>query len=156
MAKGVMNRSGSGSCKQPERDGGNSSRDQEPGRPGSPAPKALESGRTNRSKKARPRPRDSSGSLHKWKPPYQPGGKQAHTAKARTRKPRPGEQKWKNGTFLNLNAFRSEGRHNRWNGQWPKKGGKTRQGRQCLRPGTDRNPCPVITSKKIVKLDSVN
>ena len=59
MAKGVMNRSGSGSCTQPERDGGNSSRNQEPGRPGSPVPKALESGRINRSKKARPQPRDS-------------------------------------------------------------------------------------------------
>ena len=93
MAKGVMNRSGSGNCTPPELDGGNSSRDQEPGRPGSPAPKAHESGRINRSKKARPRPRDSPGSLHKWKPPYQPGGKQAHTAKARTRKPRRGEQK---------------------------------------------------------------
>ena len=59
-----MNRSGSDSCTQPEREGGNSSRDQEPGRPGSPAPKALESGRTNRSQKAQPRPRDSPGSLH--------------------------------------------------------------------------------------------
>ena len=106
MAKGVMSRSGSVSCTQPERDGGNSSRDQDIGRPGSPAPEALESGRINRSKKVRPRPRDSPGSLHKWKPPFQQGGKQAHTAKARTRKPRPGEQKKKNGTFLNLNAFR--------------------------------------------------
>ena len=44
--EGVMNRSGSGSFTQPERDGGTSSRDQEPGRPGSPAPNALESGRT--------------------------------------------------------------------------------------------------------------
>ena len=47
-----MNRSGSGSCTQPERDGGNSSIEQEPGRPGSPAPKALESGKTHRPKKA--------------------------------------------------------------------------------------------------------
>ena len=99
MAKGVMNRSGSGSCTQPERYGGNSSRDQEPGRPGSPAPKALESGRTHRPKKALPRPRDSPENL-------QPGGKQANTAKTRPRKPRPGEQKKKNVTFLNLNAFR--------------------------------------------------
>ena len=106
LAKGVMNRSGSGSCKQPERDGGNNSRDHEPGRPGSLAPKALESGRINQSKKARPRPRDSPGSLHKRKPPFQPGGKQANTAKTRPRKPRPGEQKKKNGTFLNPNAFR--------------------------------------------------
>ena len=88
-----MNRSSSGSCTQPERDGGNSSRDQEPRRPGNPAPKALESGRTHRPKKAQPRPRDSPGNLHKWKPPFQPGGKQANTAKARPRKPRPEEQK---------------------------------------------------------------
>ena len=43
-----MNRSGT----QPERDRGNSSIEQEPGRPGSPAPKALESGRIHRPKKA--------------------------------------------------------------------------------------------------------
>ena len=124
-----MNRSGSGSCMQPEQYGGNSSRDQEPGRPGSPAPKALESGRTHRPKKALPRPRDSPGNLHKWKPPFQPGGKQANTAKTRPRKPRPGKQKKKNVTFLNLNAFRrvkavttsgtvngpkKEARHNRY------------------------------------------
>ena len=51
---------------RPERDGGNSSIGQEPGRPGTPAPKALESGRTYRPKR---RPRDSpetstSGSYH--------------------------------------------------------------------------------------------
>ena len=51
---------------RPERDGGNSSIWQEPGRPGSPAPKALESERTYRPKR---RPRDSpetstSGSYH--------------------------------------------------------------------------------------------
>ena len=40
-----MNRSGSGSCTQPERDRGNSLIEQEPRRPGKPAPKALESGR---------------------------------------------------------------------------------------------------------------
>ena len=77
MAKGVTNRSGSDSCTQPERDRGNSSRDQEPGGPGSPAPKALESGRTNRPKKARPGPRDSpeastSGSSHSNQKENQP------------------------------------------------------------------------------------
>ena len=100
--EGCDEQSGSGSCTQPERDGGNSSRDQEPGRPGSPAPKALESGRTHRPKKVWPRPRDSPGNLHKWKPPFQPGGKQSNIAKARSRKPRPGEQKKKNGTSSNL------------------------------------------------------
>ena len=99
LAKGVMNRRGSGSRMQPERDGGNSSRDQEPGRPGNLAPKALDSGRTHWPKKARPRPRDSPGNLHKWKPPFQPGGKQANTAKARPRKPRLGEQKRKTERF---------------------------------------------------------
>ena len=50
---------------RPERDGGNSSIGQEPGRPGSPTPKALESGRTYRPKR-RPRdsPETSSGSYH--------------------------------------------------------------------------------------------
>ena len=157
MAKGVMNRSGSGSCTQPEHDGGNNSGDQEPRRPGRPAPKALETGRINRSKKAQPRPRDSPGSLHKWKTPYPPGGKQANTTKARTRKLRPGEQKYKKRNVSQSQYFpKSEGHHNRWNGEWPKKGGKARQGRQCLRPGTEKNPCPVITSKKIAKLDSDN
>ena len=52
LAKGVMNRSGSGSCTQPERDGGNSSIKQEPRRPGKLAPKALQSGRIHRPKKA--------------------------------------------------------------------------------------------------------
>ena len=52
LVKCVTNRSGSGSCTQPERDGGNSSIEQEPGRPGIPAPKALESGRVYRPKKA--------------------------------------------------------------------------------------------------------
>ena len=126
MAKGVMN--SSGSCTQPERDGGNSSRDQEPEKPGSPAPKALESGRINRSKKVRPRPRDSPGSLHKWKPPFQPGGKPTHTVKARTCKPRPGDQKKKKRNVSQSQCFlKSEGRHHRWNGERPKKGGKTRQ-----------------------------
>ena len=46
-----MNRSGSGSCTQPERDGGNSSIEQDP-RPGKPAPKALELEKIYRPKKA--------------------------------------------------------------------------------------------------------
>ena len=49
---------------------------------------------------------------------------------------------------------KSEGRHHRWNGKWPKKGGKAQQWSQRLRLGTDRNPCIGITSKKIAKLDS--
>ena len=52
LAKGVMNRSGSRSCTPPECGGGNSSIEQEPGRPGSPAPKVLESGRVHQPKKA--------------------------------------------------------------------------------------------------------
>ena len=52
QAKGEKNRSSSGSCTQPERDGGNSSIEQAPGRPGSPAAKALASGRIHRPKKA--------------------------------------------------------------------------------------------------------
>ena len=68
-----MNRSGSGSCTQPERDRGKISIEQEPGRPDSPVPKTLESGRTHRLKKATTRLPEN---LHRWKLPFQPGGKQ--------------------------------------------------------------------------------
>ena len=113
-----MNRSSSGNCTQPERDGGNSSRDQEPGRPGSPAPKALESGRTHRPKKVRPRPRESPGNLHTWKPPFQPGGKQANTAKPRP----PQDETWgaekekrnvfQSNAFLRVKAITTGGTEN--------------------------------------------
>ena len=98
LAKGVKNRSGSGSCTPPERDGGNSSIEQEPKRPGKPAPKALELGRIHRSKQLTERlPR----TLHKWKPPFQPVGKQANTAKARPPSRDLGSREKKSEPFLN-------------------------------------------------------
>ena len=127
MVKGVTNRSGSDSRTQPERDGGNSSRDQEPGGPGSRAPKALESGRTNRPKKARPRARDSR------KPPQV----EAPIPTRRKTSPHceskdPQAETWgaeieKQNVSLSQCLPKSEGRHHRWNGKRPKKGGKARQ-----------------------------
>ena len=76
---------------------------QEPGRPGSPAPKALESGRTHRPKR---RPRDSpetstSRSYHsnqeETSQHCESKTPQAETWRADSRK---------KGAFLNLNAFR--------------------------------------------------
>ena len=99
-----MNRSGSGSCTQPERDGDNSSIEQEPGRPGSPAPKALESGRTHRPKKATER-------LTRKPPQVEATIPTRRKNKLTLRKQDPanrdlGSRKKKNGTFLNHNAFR--------------------------------------------------
>ena len=121
MAKGVVNRSGSGSCTQPERDGGNSSRDKEPGRPGSPAPRALESGRINRSKKARPQRRDSPGSLHKWKSPFQPGGTNPHCESKDAQAETWGAEIEKRNVSQSQCFLKSEGCHNWWNGEWPPK-----------------------------------
>ena len=38
--------------------------------------------------------------------------------------------------------LKSEGRHNRWNGEWPKRGGKARQGRQCANTRNGKEPVP--------------
>ena len=156
MAKGVMNRSSSGSCTQPERDGGNSSRDQEPGGPGSLAPKALESGgptsrrRHDLNRETPRKPPQVEAPIptrRKTSPHCESKDPQAETWGAEIEKRNVSQSQ----------CFpKSESRHRRWNGEWPKKGGKARQGRQCLRLGTERNPCTVITSKKIAKLDSVN
>ena len=121
MAKGVINRSGSGSCTQPEHNGDNSSRDQEPGRPGSPAPKALESGRIIQSKKTRPRPRDSPGSFHKWKPPFQPGETNPHRESKDPQAQTWGAEIDKRNVFQSQCFPKSEGCHN---GEWPQKRGK--------------------------------
>ena len=98
-----MNRSGSRSCTQPKRDGGNISIEQEPRRPGKPAPKALESGESTGRRR---RPRVVPEHLHKWKSPFHPGGKQANTAKARPPKPRPGEPRKEKRTVSQFYAFR--------------------------------------------------
>ena len=98
---------------RPERDGGNSSIWQEPGRPGSPAPKALESGRTNRLKR---RSKDSP-KTPRVEATIPTRRKQANTAKARLCKPRPGEQKQEKQNVSQSSCFpKSEARHHRWNG----------------------------------------
>ena len=126
LAKGVMNRSGSGSCTQPERDGGNSSIEQEPRRPGNPAPKALESGRIHRPKKVTER-------LPRTPPQVEATIPTRRKNKPTLRKQDPKAETWgaekrKTDRFSILCFPKSEGRHHRWNGKWPKKGGETRQG----------------------------
>ena len=154
MAKGVTSRSGSDSRTQPERDRGNSSRDQEPGGPGSPAPKALESGgptgrrRHDLDRETPRKPPQVEAPIptrRKTSPHCESKDPKAETWGAETEK---------RNVSLSQCFPKSEGRHHRWNGKWPQKGGKARQWSQRLRLGTDRNPCIVITSKKIAKLDS--
>ena len=133
MAKGVRNRGGSGSCTEPERDGGNSSREQEPEGQGSPEPKALESGRTNRSKKARPRPRDSPEASiptrRKTSPHCESKDPQAETWGAEIEKRKVSQSQ----------SFpKNEGRYHRWNGEWPKK----------RRKGTTVTPVPTTRNGK--------
>ena len=104
-----------GAC--PERDGGNSSIGQEPGRPGSPAPKALESGRTHRPNKATERLAKKPPRVEVTIPTRR---KHANTAKARPRKPRPGEQREEKRNVSQSKCFpKSEGRNHRRNGEWP-------------------------------------
>ena len=79
----------------------------------------------------RRRPRDSPEHLHKWKPPFQPGGKQANTAKA---------EKRKTDRFPILCFPKSEGRHHRQNGEWPKKGGTTGLTVPMTRHGQEPEP----------------
>ena len=101
-----MNRSGSGSCTQPEQDRGNSSIEQEPGRPGSPAPKALESGGTHRPKKTTERLTQKPPQVEATIPTRRKTSQhcESKTPQAETW----GAEKRKNETFLNLNAFRRE------------------------------------------------
>ena len=111
----MKNRNGSGT--PPERDGGNSSIEQKPRDQANWHPRHLNRGEsTGRSS----RPRDSPEHLHKWKPPFQPGGKQANTAKAR-----PQAEKRKTSRFSIQCIPKSEDCHHRRNGEWPKEGGGT-------------------------------
>ena len=83
--------------------------------------------------------------------------KQANPAKARLRKPRPGEQNRKNETFLNLHAFRRVKAVT--TGGTEKMAQKRRRGTTGTTMPITRhggNPCQVIISKKIAKLDSFN
>ena len=88
---------------QPERDGGNSSIEQEPRRPGKPAPKALESGRIYRPKKATETPPNTStrgshrSNQEENKPTLQKQGPP---------KPRPGEPRKEKRTVSQFYAFR--------------------------------------------------
>ena len=137
---------------RPERDGGNSFIWQEPGRPGSPAPKALESGRTYRPKR---QPRDSpetstSGSYHS----------NLEETSQHCESKTPQAETWGTDT-RKMECFSIFRLSEEWRPsppverkKWPKKGGEARQGRQCLWPGTEGTR--VITSKKIAKLDSFN
>ena len=103
LAKGVMNRSGSGSCTQPERDGGNSLIEQEPRIPGKPAPKALESGRIYRPKKATERlprtPPQGEATIPTRR-------KTSQHCESKAPKPRPGEPRKEKRTVSQFYAFR--------------------------------------------------
>ena len=114
----MMNRSGSGSYTQPERDGGNSLIEQEPRRPGKPAPKALESGRIHRPKKATERLPRTPPQVEVTIPTRR---KTSQHCESEAPKPRPGAEKRTTDRFSILCFPKSEGRHHRRNGEWPKK-----------------------------------
>ena len=82
--------------------------------------------------------------------------KLANTAKARLRKPRPGEQNKKTNVSRSPCLPKSEGRHQRWNGKlaYKRRSGTTGTTVPMTRHG--ENPCRVRISKKIAKLDSFN
>ena len=98
-----MNRSGSGNSTQPERDGGNSSIEQEPRRPGKPAPKALESGRIHGPKKATERlprtPPQVEGTIPTRR-------KTSQHCESKAPKLRPGEPRKEKRTVSQIYAFR--------------------------------------------------
>ena len=98
-----MNRSGSGSCTQPERDGGNSSIEQEPRRPGKPAPKALESGRIQRPKKATERLQRTPPQVEATIPTRR---NTSQRCESKAPKPRPGEPRKEKRTGSQFYAFR--------------------------------------------------
>ena len=101
--KGVKNRSGSSSCTPPERDGGNSSIQQEPRRLGKPAPKALESGRIHRSKQSTERLPRTPPQVEATIPTRR---KTSQHCESKAPKPRPGEPRKEKRTVSQFNAFR--------------------------------------------------
>ena len=103
LAKGVKNRSGSGSCTPPKRDGGNSSIEQEPRRPGKPAPKALESGRIHRLKQSTERLLRTPPQVEAIIPTRR---KTRQHCESKAPKPRPGEPRKEKRTVSQFNAFR--------------------------------------------------
>ena len=80
------------------RDGGNSSIEQEPRRPGKPAPKALESGRIHRPKKATERLPRTPPQVEITNPTRR---KTSQQCESKAPKPRPGEPRKEKRTFLN-------------------------------------------------------
>ena len=99
-----MNRSGSVSCTQPERDGGNSSKEQEPKRPGKPALKARESGRNHRPKKATERLPRRPPQVEVTIPTRR---KTSQHCKSKAPKPSPREPRKEKRTVSQFYAFRS-------------------------------------------------
>ena len=88
---------------QPERDGGNSSIEQQPRRPGNPAPRALELGRIHRPKKATERLPRTPPQVEATIPTRR---KTSQHCKSKTPKPRPGEQRKEKRNVSQFNAFR--------------------------------------------------
>ena len=118
-----MNKSGSGSCTQPERDGGKHSIEQEPRRPGKPAPKTLESGRIHRPTKATERLPRTPPQVEVTIPTRR---KTSQHCESKAPKPRPEEPRKERTDRFSILCFpKSEGHHHRRNGEWPKKGGGT-------------------------------
>ena len=99
----MINRSGSGSCTQPKRDGGNSSIEQEPRRPGNPAPKALESGRIHRPKKTTERLPRTPPQVEATIPTRRKTGQHCES---KTPKQRPGEPRKEKRNVSQFNALR--------------------------------------------------
>ena len=90
---------------QPERDGGNSSIEQEPRRPGNPEPKALASGRIHRPKKVTERLPRTPPQVEATIPTRR---KTSQHCESKTPKPRPGEQRKEKRNVSQCNAFRRE------------------------------------------------
>ena len=59
--------------------------------------------------------------FHKWKPLFQPGGTSPHCGSKDPQAETWGAEKEKQNVSQSQCFPKSEGRHNRWNGEWPKK-----------------------------------
>ena len=99
---------------RPEGDGGNSSSWQEPGRPGSPAPTALASGRTNRLKR---RPRDSPKTSTNGSYPSNQEKTSQHCERKAPQAETWGSRTRKRNVSRPPCIPKSEGCHHRWNGK---------------------------------------
>ena len=99
---------------RPEGDGGNSSLLQEPRRPGSPAPTALASGRTNQPKR---RPGESPGTSTNGSYPSNQEKTSQHCESKTTQAETWGSRTRKQNVSQSACFPKSEGRHHRWNGK---------------------------------------